>query len=67
MNLSSMMGAQAQQMHHTFNSSLIKSALSTQAAQSILMLEKLNDGAEKSVTSEHAPHPSSGKNIDLKL
>lgn len=60
-----MMGAQAQQMHHTLNTSLLKSALSTQAAQSIHMLEEMTESAESA--SSQVPHPSLGKNIDLKL
>ncbi len=62
-----MMGAQAQQMHQTLNSSLLKSALSTQAATSIQMLEKMNEAQENLTNTRQAPHPSLGKNIDLKL
>jgi len=67
MNLSSMMGVQAQQMHQTLNTSLLKSALSTQAAQSIVMLDKFNASAESTTSPNQAPHPSAGKNIDLKI
>ncbi len=62
-----MMAAQSKQMHQTLNISLMKSTLSTQAAQSIKMLEKLNEGELSANDVKLAPHPSAGKNIDIQL
>ncbi|CAM3854532.1 putative motility protein [Alkalicoccus chagannorensis] len=65
MDISSMMQAQTAQLQQTVSMSLLKSSLSTDAAQSINMLEKMNEGSAS--TSAEAPHPTSGSSIDIRL
>lgn len=63
MNLSAMMNAQTSQLQHTLSMNLIQSSLSTQAAQSIHMLESMNENKD----TVKAPHPVSGSQIDISL
>ncbi|MFC4737612.1 putative motility protein [Bacillus daqingensis] len=61
MDISSMMNAQARQLQHTVSLSLMQSALSTQAAQSINMLQALDSAVQE------APHPYAGKRVDVSV
>ncbi len=56
-----MMNAQARQLQHTVSLSLMQSALSTQAAQSINMLQALDSAVQE------APHPYAGKRVDVSV
>ncbi|PRO65381.1 hypothetical protein C6I21_09465 [Alkalicoccus urumqiensis] len=60
------MQAQTQQLQHTLSMNLMKSTLSTQAAQSMKMLEELHT-ADAGNEAPKAPHPDAGSRVDVRL
>lgn len=63
--LSQMTAANVGQLQQTLQVNLLKSALASQAALAVTMLDKMNTAAEEtSFTS--APHPTLGQTIDLR-
>ncbi|RAK21097.1 hypothetical protein B0I26_10349 [Anoxybacillus vitaminiphilus] len=63
MNISSMMAKQVSELQHTLNLSLLKNQMATQAAQATVMLE---DFAKAQHTAQ-APHPTLGKQLDIRV
>lgn len=56
-----MVNTQTNKLQHTVSLSLMQSTLSTQAAQSMKMLEALDSAAQE------APHPYAGKRVDVSV
>jgi hypothetical protein len=63
MNISSIMAKQVSELQHTLNLSLLKGQMATQAAQATVMLEDF----AKTQQSVQAPHPTLGKQIDIRV
>ncbi|MCA1056803.1 hypothetical protein LCM10_17710 [Rossellomorea aquimaris] len=57
-NVSSIMGKQVAELQHTLSMNLLKSQMSTQAANVTVMLRDMQ--------TNHAPHPTKGQAVDLK-
>ncbi len=61
MNVSSIMGKQLAELQHTLSMNLLKSQMSTQAAQVTVMMKDMQASQNATVS-----HPSKGHAIDLK-
>lgn len=63
MDISSIMGQQLASLQQTVSMSIMKSAMSTSAAQAMVMLDDFQ-ASQQSI--QAAPHPFAGKSIDIK-
>ncbi|RNA70670.1 putative motility protein [Alteribacter keqinensis] len=69
MKISSMMATQTLKLQQTLNISLMKSALNSDAAMAVSMLDRLRDGTQQNdtATTNPSPHPALGKKVDIRL
>lgn len=63
MNISSIMGAQVSQLQQTVGLSMLKMTQATQAAGAMVMLQDFANAQ----ASAQAPHPTTGKQIDIRV
>lgn len=65
MNMSDISSAHLSQLQTTLSSSLLKSSMNTQAAHAKVMMDEFTKEQQQQLND--APHPTSGRQIDITL